>query len=78
MGSQFLIPALWNLCLESVGAWNLEILLEDSDTGGPSSIAVQRECLFTIFIPICKLYLKNDEGEGESIIKWGRLGRSNL
>ena len=57
-----------------MGAWNFEVLIEDSDTTGPSSIAVQRECLFTIFIPICKLCLKNDEGETESIIKWGGWG----
>ena len=52
-------------------AGNFEILVEDSDTGSPSSIAVQIECLFTIFvpIPICELCLKNDEGEAESIIK---------
>ena len=52
-----------------MGALNFEILVEDSDTGGPSSIVVQRECLFTIFIPTCELCLKNDEGEAESIIK---------
>ena len=75
MGGQFLILALWNLCSESVGAWNFEILVEDSNTDGPSSIAVLRECLFTIFIPICELCLKNDEGEAESIIKWGDEGK---
>ena len=78
MGAQFSILALWNLCSESVGAWNFEILVEDSDTDGPSSIAFLRECLFTIFIPICELCLKNDEGEAESIIKWGGWGGSSL
>ena len=73
MGGQFSILALWNLCSESVGAWNFEILVEDSDTGGLSSIAVQIEWLFTIIvpIPICEFCLKNDEGEAESIIKGG-------
>ena len=45
MGGQFSILALWTLCSESAGAWNFEILVEDSDTGGPSSIAVRIECL---------------------------------
>ena len=63
-----------------MGARNFEILVEDSDTVGPSSIAVRIECLFMIFVPtrICELRLKNDfwgvgvGGEGgraESIIK---------
>ena len=64
MGGQFSIFTLWSLCLESVGAWNFEILVEDSDTGGPISIAVRIESFFTIFvpIPIYELCLKNDEG----------------
>ena len=32
---------------ESVGAWNFEILVEDSDIGGSSSIAVRIEWLFS-------------------------------
>ena len=40
MCSQFSIVALWNLCSESMGAWNFEIIVEDSDDGSPSSIAV--------------------------------------
>ena len=55
---------------------NFEILAEDSDTGGPSSIAVRKESLSTIFVPIpvCELCLKNDEGEAESIRGgWGKL-----
>ena len=73
MGAQFSILALWNLCSESVGAWNFEILVEDSDTVDPCSIAVRIEYLFIFSIiapiPICELSLKNDEGEAESIIK---------
>ena len=63
-----------------MGAWNFEILAEDSDTSGPSSIAVRMESLFTIFvpIPICKLCLENDEGEAKSIIKWDGWGGSPL
>ena len=59
-----------------MGTCNFEILVEDSNTGSPSSIAVRRECLFTILvpIPICELCLKNNEGEAESIIKWGDEG----
>ena len=54
-----------------MGALNFEILVEDSDTDGPSSIAFRLESLFTIFvpIPICELCLKNDEGEAEIIIQ---------
>ena len=80
MGGQFLILTLWNLSSESVGAWNFEILVEDSDTGGPSSVAAQIESFFVIFvqISICELCLKNDEGEAESIIKWGGWGGSSL
>ena len=73
MGGQFSILALWNLCSESVGAWNFEILVKDSDTRVPSTIIVRIESLFTIFvlIPLCELCLNNDEGKAESIIKWG-------
>ena len=80
MGGQFSILTLWNWCSEAVGAWNFEILVEDSDTAGPSSIAVLIESFFTIFVPIliCELCLKNDEGEAESIIKWGGWGGSSL
>ena len=77
----FLILTLWNLSSESVGVWNFEILVEDFDTGGPSSIAVRIESFFTIFffpIPICTLCLKNDEGKAEGIIKWEGWGGSSL
>ena len=72
MGGQFSILTSWSLCSESAGAWNFETLVEDSDTGSPSLIAVQIESFFTIFvpIPIYELCLKNNEGEAESIIKW--------
>ena len=43
MGSQFLIPALWNLCSESVGSIKIWDQVKDSDTGGPSPIAVRLE-----------------------------------
>ena len=80
MGGHFSILILWNLSSESVGAWNFEILVEDSDTGGPSSVAAQIESFFVIFvqISICELCLKNDEGEAESIIKWEGWGGSSL
>ena len=72
---------LYEICVQN--QWrheSLEILLEDSDTGAPSSIAVRIESLFTIFVPIstCELCLKNDEGEAESIIKWGGWEGSSL
>ena len=80
MRGQFSILTLWNLCLEAVGAWNFEILVEDTDTAGPSSIAVRIESFFTIFvpIPICELCLKNNEGETEHILKWGGWRESSL
>ena len=43
MGSQFLIPVLWNLCSEPVGDIKLWDPVKDSDTGGPSSIIVMME-----------------------------------
>ena len=46
MGSQFSISILLNLYSGSVGASNFEILLEDSDSGSPSSITVRVEYLF--------------------------------
>ena len=48
MGSHFFIFVLLNLCSELVGAQNFEILVEDSDTGGPSSIIVRIEYLFPL------------------------------
>ena len=46
MGRQFSRPDLWNLSSELVGAYNFEILVEDSDTGGPSPVTVRIEYLF--------------------------------
>ena len=46
MGSQISILVLWKLCSESLRAWNFEILVEDSDTGGLSSTPVRIEWLF--------------------------------
>ena len=46
-----------NLCSESVGASNFEILIEDSYTGSPSSITV-----------IMNFVWKTDEGEAESTV----------
>ena len=46
MASQFSISVLLNLCSESVGAYNFEIIAEDSNTDGPSSFTVRMEYLF--------------------------------
>ena len=46
MGSQFSIPVLWNLSSESVGSIKFLDPVEDSDTGGLSSIIVRMEYLF--------------------------------
>ena len=59
IGSSFLIPGLWNLCAESVGARNFEILVEDSDNGGTSSITIRIECLFAFQFWYCELCVKN-------------------
>ena len=68
MGNQFSISALLNLCSESVGASNFEILAEDSDTSSPSPITVRMEYLFALQFWYCKLCAKkNDDGEAESI-----------
>ena len=34
MDGHFSILALWSLCSESVGEWNFEILVKDSNIGG--------------------------------------------
>ena len=53
MDKQFLILALWKLRSESVGTWNLEILLEDSDT---SSLDYSFDrILICLSILICEL-----------------------
>ena len=53
-----------------MGAWNFEILVEDSDTSGPSSIAVRMESLFTIFvpIPICNFVWKTMRGRQKALL----------
>ena len=43
MCSQFSIPVLWNLCLESVGGMKIWDPVEDSDSGGPISITIRME-----------------------------------
>ena len=60
VGSHF---RFW-LCSESVGAENFEILVEDSDTGSPSSITVSMNYLFAFQFWCCELYMK-DWWEGE-------------
>ena len=62
-GSYFSIPALWNLCSESVGVY-FEILIEDSDTGVPSSIAFWIEWLLGFQFWYCELCVKNWWGGG--------------
>ena len=59
---------MWNLCSESVGTWNVQILVEDSDTGGMSSITIQIECLFAFQFWYVNFVYKTNEGEAESII----------
>ena len=42
------------------GAWNFEILVEDSDNGGPIVIAVRIKCLFSFHFWYATLYNKLD------------------
>ena len=50
VGSQFLIIVLRNFGSEAVGTSNFVVLVEDSDTGGPSSITVRIKYLFAFQI----------------------------
>ena len=74
---QFSVPVLSNLCLESVGAKNFKILVEDSDAGGPISITVRMEYLleyFSILIlwSLCGKPIRGS-GRGERVgVKGGR------
>ena len=54
MGNQFSIPLLWNLCSESVRHKILRPV-EDSDTGGPSSIFVRMKYLLAFQYWCCEL-----------------------
>ena len=69
MGTHFLISILLNLCSESVGAWNFEILAENSNTSGPSSFTVRMEYLFAFQSWYCELCVETDEGEGRGCQK---------
>ena len=67
MGNQFSIPLLWNLCSESVGHKILRPV-EDSDTGGPSSIFVRWNTCLLFNTDVVNFVWKNDEGEEGSIV----------
>ena len=45
-GDKLSFPFLQNWCSVAVGACNFVILVEDSDTGGPSLVAGSMEYLF--------------------------------
>ena len=65
MGGHFSISDLLNLRSESVGAYNFEIIADDSYTGGPSSFTVRMEYLFAFQFWYCKLCVENPWwGEG--------------
>ena len=61
---QFSIPLLGALCSESMGVWNFEILVEDSNTGSVSSVIVREKYLFTFQSWQCALCIKNQLGGG--------------
>ena len=65
MGSQFSIPVLWNLCsvFRISGGINCWDPVQDSDTGGPSSITVRMEYLFAFQYWYWELCVEN---------RWGR------
>ena len=52
----------------SSGDLNFVILIDDSDTGGPSSITVRTEYLFVFQFSYCELCVETDEGEAGTII----------
>ena len=63
MGNNFSIPALLNLCSESVGAqMRFEILVEESNTCGPSSIAIRMKYLFAFQFWYCERFAENRWG----------------
>ena len=62
VGSQFLIIVLRNFGSEAVGTSNFVVLVEDSDTGGPSSITVRIKYLFAFQIWCCELCVENQWG----------------
>ena len=64
VGSQFLIPVSQNLGLETVGAWNFVVLVEDSDTRGSSSITMRMEYLFAFQIWCSEPCVENRWGGG--------------
>ena len=43
---QISFHVLQNLCPEPVGAWNFGILVEGSNSEGPSSVVIRIGCLF--------------------------------
>ena len=64
MGSQFSISVLSDFCSESV-----EILVEDSSTGSPSSFIVRIEYLFAFQFRYCELCMETDEKRREGVQK---------
>ena len=61
MASQFLILILRNFCSKSVRSWSFEILVEDSNTGSPSTVTVRMEYLICFSILIVNFVWKSDE-----------------
>ena len=68
MVSRFSISILSNLCSESGGAQNFEILVEHSDTGGLSSIPLGWNIHLLFNFGIVNFVWKTNEGEAESIV----------
>ena len=64
MGSQFSISVISNLCSESVRGIKCWDPVEDSDTGGSTSIAVRMEYLLTFQYYYCEFYAENRLGGG--------------
>ena len=54
-----------------MGAWNFNILEEDTDTAGLSSIAFWIECLFSFQFYFVNFVWETGKREAESNIKWG-------
>ena len=72
MGDQFSIFLLLNLCSESVGTRNFDILVEDFNTGGSSSLTVRMEYLIAFQFWYYKDCVENrwDDGRKHSFVNF--------
>ena len=70
VGGKYPFLVLQHLCSEGEVVWNFVILVVDSNTGGPSLVAVRMEHLFAYQFDIENIGWKTCEVEKGSIILW--------